>query len=474
LNELPSGPRPADDTKILASLLFVFLALIGLAVAPLLLVSYLETQNERMEQTTGRAAQINERLRLVLHREVAELRAYLLTRDSISLTRYRNNRALEDSLFLEVRRLSPRLDDSINHRVQRLRSVSQRWHVLADSVIDEGVTSERYLAHVREQLAFSDSTFGASAQLQNALDAAIDSGLQRAQTLGSRTRMAAIVLGVIALAAAIMVGWFAQRQRRLTTQLAGAVDVERSLRAESEKRREEIERVTASRARLMRGFSHDVKNPLGAADGYLQLMEDGIVGEASPAQQESIGRARRSLRTALNLIEDLLDLARAEAGQIEIQHTPFDATEILHEVADDYRAQAEAKNLELTLLPPPPRLTITGDATRIRQVLSNLVSNAVKYTHTGSITISATFRRRDGREGEWLVIDVTDTGAGVPADKLEHIFQEFSRLEPGAAKGAGVGLAISRRIAKAMDAEIMVVSEVGRGSTFSLYLPRNV
>jgi signal transduction histidine kinase len=473
LNDVPPTAA-APDTRIIASLLFVFLALIGLAVAPLLLVSYLESQNERMEQTTGRAAQLNERLRLVLHQEVAELRAHLLTRDSGSLARYRNNRAHEDSLFAELSRLSPRLDDSITHRVQHLQSWTRRWHIMADSVSDAGISSERYLAHVRQQLAASDSMFGSAAALQNSLNAAIESGLDRAQLLSSRTRTAAVVLGVVALIAAIMVGWFAHRQRLLTTQLAGAVALERSLRAESERRREEIERITASRARLMRGFSHDVKNPLGAADGYLQLMQEGIVGEVSEPQRESIGRARRSLRTALNLIEDLLDLARAEAGQIEIERAPLNVTEILHEVADDYRAQAEAKDLQLTLVPPPATLMVTGDAARIRQVLSNLVSNAVKYTQNGSVTISAAFRRMAGRDGEWLVIDVTDTGAGVPADKVEHIFQEFSRLEPGAAKGAGVGLAISRRIAKAMGAEITVVSEVGRGSTFSLGLPKNV
>src|SRR5690606_13313599 len=132
-----------------------------------------------------------------------------------------------------------------------------------------------------------------------------------------RQLASALALGVLALAASIVVGWFARRQTMLSAALARANAVERRLREESERRQVEIQRITESRSRLMRGFSHDVKNPLGAADGHLQLMEDGILGELTPKQLESVSRARRAIGAALHLIEDLLDLAKTETGQVE-------------------------------------------------------------------------------------------------------------------------------------------------------------
>jgi PAS domain S-box-containing protein len=250
------------------------------------------------------------------------------------------------------------------------------------------------------------------------------------------------------------------------------LDREREARAEAERRREELERVTESRTRLMRGFTHDVKNPLGAADGYAQLLEDGILGELSAKQVESVQRIRRSIQTSLHLIHDLLELARAEAGQIELELVPTDIAELVRETAEDFRAQAAAAGLGLEVRTAEGLPTRT-DPARVRQILSNLLSNAVKYTPEGGITVEAGLRT-DGsgpRGGEWIAIGATDTGPGIPAGKRELIFQEFTRLDPEAQHGAGVGLAISRRIARLLGGDITVESEVGRGSTFTLWLP---
>ena len=242
---------------------------------------------------------------------------------------------------------------------------------------------------------------------------------------------------------------------------------------ESEERREELERITDSRTRLMRGFSHDLKNPLGAADGYAQLLEDGTLGELSAEQRASIQGIRRSLKTSLRLIQDLLELARAEAGQIEIECVPTDIAGAARDLAEDFRAQATAAGLALEVHASEPLLATT-DPTRVRQVLGNLLSNAVKYTPAGGVTVAA--RARDGegfRGGEWIAVSVTDTGPGIPDGKHEHIFEEFTRLDPAAQNGAGVGLAISRRIARLLGGDITVASESGRGSTFTLWVPRS-
>jgi len=255
-------------------------------------------------------------------------------------------------------------------------------------------------------------------------------------------------------------------------ELTGLAFHKLRLLEEAQRRREELERITESRTHLMRGFSHDVKNPLGAADGYAQLLEEEVLGSLSPKQREGVQRIRRSIQASLHLIHDLLELARAEAGQIEIETVPTDLAELAREVAEDFRAQAGAAGLGLEVR-AADALRMGTDPTRVRQILSNLLSNAVKYTPEGRITVEID-PRPDGhapRRGEWIAIRVTDTGPGIPPAKREAIFQEFTRLDPAAQHGAGVGLAISRRIARLLDGDITVESEEGRGSTFSLWLP---
>jgi PAS domain S-box-containing protein len=278
-------------------------------------------------------------------------------------------------------------------------------------------------------------------------------------------------------AAGNVVRWFGTNTD-ITEQIEAAAERERLLererdaRAVAERRREELERVTESRTRLMRGFTHDVKNPLGAADGYAQLLEDGIVGELSAKQRHSVQRIRRSIQRSLHLIHELLELARAEAGQIELKTVPTNVTELVREAAEDFRAQANSAGLTLEVRAADTLATRT-DPTRVRQVLSNLLSNAVKYTPQGRILVEADLRTdgRGSRSGDWISISVTDTGPGIPAEKQELIFQEFTRLDPAAPHGTGVGLAISRRIARLLGGDITVESQVDRGSTFTLWLP---
>jgi PAS domain S-box-containing protein len=250
---------------------------------------------------------------------------------------------------------------------------------------------------------------------------------------------------------------------------ARLLEREREARAEAERRREELERVTDSRARLMRGFSHDVKNPLGAVDGFLQLLEEGLLDHLTPRQIEGVTRARQALDGAIELIEDLLAFARAQTGEIEVVRVPTEIATLVRTVAEGYQAQAAAKGLTLTIDLPDMLPAIESDPDRIRQILGNLLSNAVKYTEHGSITV--TVRVSDpGATG--VAIYVADTGPGIPAEKQPLLFREFGRLVPkGAARGEGIGLFIAQKMAYALGGEITVVSEVGRGSTFTLWLP---
>lgn len=237
---------------------------------------------------------------------------------------------------------------------------------------------------------------------------------------------------------------------------------------ETEQRKQELERVSESRARLVRGFSHDVKNPLGAADGHLELLEESILGPLQPKQADSVRRARAAIRSALDLIGDLVELARAEATVVDIERGPTDVAALAREVAEEHRASAEKKGLGVAVEPGGGPI-IESDPSRARQILGNLLSNAIKYTDRGSVRVRVESMVGDGG-GRGVAVHVIDSGRGIPAEKRHLLFQEFGRIARDR-EGMGLGLAISRRLARALGGDILVDSEPGRGSTFTLWLP---
>jgi PAS domain S-box-containing protein len=238
-------------------------------------------------------------------------------------------------------------------------------------------------------------------------------------------------------------------------------------------------RVRASHEQLMRGFTHDVKNPLGAADGRLALLAEGIYGALSPVQAECIAAARRSIRTALDLVGQMLDIERAQTGTIDLHLTSFDLGLVLRDLIDEYAPVAGGKQLALSLHIPtdgPEALVVYSDPTRVRQVVGNLVSNAVKYTQAGgSCSVEARLVGATSAppQGPWIAVVVTDNGPGIPPEKQHLLFREFTRFSPDAASGSGIGLAISQQLARALDARISFESTPGAGSTFTFWLPKD-
>jgi signal transduction histidine kinase len=263
------------------------------------------------------------------------------------------------------------------------------------------------------------------------------------------------------------------RRARTIAHLATLAYEKVRLLDEARDGRDELERVMKSRQRLMRGFSHDVKNPLGAADGYADLLSAGIYGELSDDQRESLQRMRRSIRRALDLIDDLHELARAETGTVEIRKELVDLAHLVTSSGDEYRGAADAAGLPLTVSAAEDLPLVETDGVRVQQIVGNLISNAIKYTKTGAINLRV--RKYPSRVirsvPAWIDIEVTDTGIGIPLDKQDQIFEEFSRLSTSDRPGAGLGLAISKRLAEALGGQILVTSEVDRGSTFTLRLP---
>jgi signal transduction histidine kinase len=238
------------------------------------------------------------------------------------------------------------------------------------------------------------------------------------------------------------------------------------LRARRSDRREE------TRARVIRGFGHDVKNPLGSAEGYLALIEQGVIDASSPDGVEAIVRARKSIARAIALINELVSYSEGERAQFGLHLNAHDMREIAGEVAEDYRPLARTRRLALHVRLPQDLPPVRTDAARVRQILGNLLSNAIKYTDRGAVEVTVEETRHegdgDGRRG--VAVHVGDSGCGIPPEQIQLLFLEFSRLG-SEREGVGLGLAISRRVASAIGGRLTVESEPGEGSRFSLWLP---
>jgi signal transduction histidine kinase len=235
--------------------------------------------------------------------------------------------------------------------------------------------------------------------------------------------------------------------------------------------------VADSRERLVRGVTHDLKNPLGAADGYLRLLQDGLEGELNPGQVRMVEGVRRCHAAAFALIDGLLDFSRAESGGLELVREFADCASIAREAADSYRGSARAAGHELEVRVPREPLPCVTDRSQVLRIVGNLLSNAVKYTPPPGrvvLEVEAAMEGEGPGEGRWIEVRVRDTGPGIPEEERERIFDEFHRLDRGRANGHGLGLATSRRIARLLGGEITVAEADGGGAAFSLWLPARV
>ncbi len=223
----------------------------------------------------------------------------------------------------------------------------------------------------------------------------------------------------------------------------------------------------ASRAKdaVLSTVSHDLRTPLTAVCGYAELLR--LDGHLTDAQEADVAAVLQGAAQALALVDSVLDLARATAGRLELAVAEVDLAALVEEARATLAPQAENKGVAL-FATAPPDLLVQGDPVRLRQVLLNLAGNAVKFTERGWVTIAA-HAVRGGAE-----LCVTDTGPGIGPDELPRVFDEFDRAGPGATNGrggAGLGLAIARKLVEAHGGTIRAESRVGEGSTFTVWLP---
>jgi signal transduction histidine kinase len=255
-------------------------------------------------------------------------------------------------------------------------------------------------------------------------------------------------------------------------RLHGAL-AERS--GELERANEELRWSAAAKDRFFASVSHELRTPLNAILGYNELLLDGVVGQLPPESLAFLSRAQRATKDLLYLVNDVLDLSKMEAGKLELVIQPIQPYEIVEQALQTVELQARDKGLALAVTPAVPLPSISSDADRVKQILVNLLSNAVKFTARGTVTVA--LGSVEGTEGEdgirrhWVEIRVSDTGPGIAPEDQERIFHEFEQVSGTRHGGTGLGLPISRKLARLLGGELRVESAPGRGSTFSLRLP---
>jgi len=219
-------------------------------------------------------------------------------------------------------------------------------------------------------------------------------------------------------------------------------------------------------------MSHELRTPLNAIGGYAELMEMGIRGPVTQAQLEDLHRIQASQRHLLGLINEVLNYAKVETGTVRYDLATVHVRDVLAAAEALVAPQTSAKGLTLTIGTCPPDLTVRADAEKLRQILVNLLSNALKFTERGGrIALECA-------PSESIVeVTVCDSGIGIPAEQLERIFEPFVQVRADltrTAEGTGLGLAISRDLARGMGGDLRADSEEGKGSVFTLTLPRAV
>ena len=300
---------------------------------------------------------------------------------------------------------------------------------------------------------------------------------------GRLVRTALWMLGAVGLAA-LLVGL--ARERRQAINLAART-------AELERLYQEVARSNRMKSEFLANVSHELRTPLNAIVGFVEMLREGVYGELTPRQALPVDRIAASATHLRQLVDRLLDIAKIAAGRVEMHMESTVLRPFVLNVASEMESLIAERGLSLSVGVSPSLPRLRTDQTQLRQILINMIGNAVKYTPSGGIQVRArlagsgadpVIRLNGDLDGgqppdpsrRWVALQVSDTGIGIASADLERIFDEFEQVNAGARsdsvnRGTGLGLAISRRLARLLGGDLTVASEPGRGSTFTLWLP---
>lgn len=289
-----------------------------------------------------------------------------------------------------------------------------------------------------------------------------------------------LIVGAVVIGLALLL----QHERRQAARL-----VERS--RELERLSSELLRANRMKNDFLANVSHELRTPLNAIVGFVDLLREGVYGDLSPRQVKPVERIEASANHLRHLVDQILDLAKMAAGRLDVHAETLDVRPFILDVASEVESLVNEKSLSLSLAMGSSLPRIRTDPTHLRQILVNLLGNAIKYTDAGSIVVKTRTLPRETALGEglpqivamaqegipsWLAIQVIDSGIGIAITDYERVFEEFEQVGAGPRadspnRGTGLGLAISRRLARLLGGDLLVESEPGKGSTFTLWLP---
>lgn len=282
------------------------------------------------------------------------------------------------------------------------------------------------------------------------------------------------VYGVIALATRVQRD-FQPAEVRLIESIGAEIGmgVQKSrLLEETRRQAEKLKEASKLQADFSAMIAHDLRSPLHTIIGVAEMMKDELIGTLNEDQKNWLDRVKNNATGLVNLVSDFLDVSKLESGRIELSRTAIIIADLVHNTVQNFAPLAKSKNITLTCAAGGPTLPIQADPRRIDQMLTNLVSNALKFTGSGG---AIEVRQRTDTEG--LRVEVEDSGVGIPHDEIETLFQKYRQVKSltvPAQEGTGLGLVICKMIVEAHGGKIWVDSEEGKGATFTFTLPFDI
>lgn len=416
-------------------LAWVALTIVALTATPVLVSVRVQRVRRALSDGTNAARVAVNDLEVAISTRELALQQHDATAAAAAERRERADELALDSVLVYV-------GPSTGDEVAQIRAMEREWQRSANEPA----------ARARALTAVLDTTEALDQKLARQADAERETirSLERANVIS------AVVLAPLALIATGLLFWVGQRILFLAREATAG--------------RAALDAALEEKSAVLRGVTHDLKNPLGAVYGYGELLADGVLGELSGEQHDVIVRMQGLVTGALRTVSDLLDLYRDEGGGLTIERTRADLNAITEACVADFAIAAQQAHVTLRLDRADRDAIVVTDPGRVKEILSNLLSNAVKYTSEGGevhVTVTP-----PAASAAAYRISVSDTGPGIPADQRDRIFDEYYRL-PGTASlpGNGVGLAIARRLARLLGGDISVDDAPSGGARFTLTLP---